>query len=124
MKTIHFSPYEAYSAKLTKVQAGGDSLNIIPGTATFAIDARAQSNVVLGELKERISQGIQAIGQMHGVEIELAWSDYTPAAEVSEEATSIAREAILATVGEEDTHLMSLHQAVMISTFTQFIIRV
>ncbi|MEK5071555.1 amidohydrolase [Sporosarcina sp. FSL K6-1508] len=101
VKTIHFSPYEAYSAKLTKVQAGGESLNIIPGTATFAIDARAQSNIVLSELKERISKGIQAIGQMHGVEIELAWSDYTPAAEVSEEATTIAREAILAAVGEE-----------------------
>jgi len=101
VKTIHFSPYEAYSAKLTKVQAGGDSLNIIPGTATFAIDTRAQSNSVLKELKERISEGITAIGKMYSVEIEMTWSDYTPAAEVSEEAASIARLAILETVGEE-----------------------
>ena len=123
VKTIHFSPYEAYSAKLTKVQAGGDSLNIIPGTATFAIDARAQSNVVLKELKERISQGIQAIGQMHGVEIELAWSDYTPAAEVSEEAATIAGKLFWKRLGKKDMHLKSLHRAVMISISTRFIIR-
>ncbi len=101
VKTIQFTPFEAYSAKLTKVQAGGDSLNIIPGTATFAIDARSQSNAVLNELKERISGGILAIGQMYDVEIEMVWSDYTPAAEVSGEATAIAKEAIMATVGEE-----------------------
>ena len=101
VKTIHFSPYEAYSAKLTKVQAGGDSLNIIPGTATFAIDTRAQSNSVLKDLKKRISEGITAIGEVYGVDIEMTWSDYTPAAEVSEEAASIARLAILETVGEE-----------------------
>ncbi|MFS0688578.1 amidohydrolase [Sporosarcina sp. 179-K 8C2 HS] len=101
LKTIHFSPYEAYSAKLTKVQAGGESLNIIPGNAVFAIDVRAQANSVLNELKERIDAGIQSIAQLHGVDIELNWSDYTPAAEVSEEAALIAKEAILEAVGEE-----------------------
>jgi amidohydrolase len=100
-KTIHFSPYEAYSAKLTKVQAGGDSLNIIPGTATFAIDTRAQSNSVLNELMERITEGIHAITKMHGVEVELDWTDYTPAAEVSEQAASIAEQSIIKTVGVE-----------------------
>ncbi|MBE1556645.1 amidohydrolase [Sporosarcina limicola] len=101
VKTINFSPYEAYSAKLTKVQAGGESLNIIPGTATFAIDARSQSNSVLNELKVRISEGIQSIAQLYAIEIVLDWSDYTPAAEVSEEAAAIAKEAILETVGED-----------------------
>lgn len=101
LKTIHFSPYEAYSAKLTKIQAGGESLNIIPGNALFAIDVRAQSNTVLNELKDRIDAGIQSIAQLHGVDIELGWSDYTPAAEVSEEAASIAKEGILEAFGEE-----------------------
>lgn len=101
LKTIHFSPYEAYSAKLTKIQAGGESLNIIPGSALFAIDARAQSNAVLNELKERIDAGIKAIAGLHSVDIELNWSDYTPAAEVSEEAARIAKEAIVEAVGEE-----------------------
>lgn len=101
LKTINFSPYEAYSAKLTNIQAGGESLNIIPGTATFAIDARAQSNTILKELKERISDGILSIEKLYNVEISAKWSDYTPAAEVSAEAVAIAREAILEEVGEE-----------------------
>lgn len=101
LKTIYFSPYEAYSAKLTKVEAGGDSLNIIPGNALFAIDARAQANSVLNELKERIDAGIRSIAQLYSVDIELNWSDYTPAAEVSEEASSIAADGILAAAGEE-----------------------
>lgn len=101
LKTIQFSPFEAYSAKLTKVQAGGESLNIIPGSATFAIDARSQSNAVLNELKERIVEGIQVISKLYEVKIDLVWNDYTPAAEVAEEAAAIAKEAILETVGEE-----------------------
>lgn len=101
VKTIHFSPYEAYSAKLTKVQAGGDNVNIIPGSATFAIDTRAQSNNVLNELMERITAGIESIAAMYDVEIALDWTDYTPAAEVSEEAATIAEQAILETVGAE-----------------------
>ncbi|MDW0116888.1 amidohydrolase [Sporosarcina thermotolerans] len=101
IKTIHFSPYEAYSAKLTKIQAGGESLNIIPGNAVFAIDVRAQSNSVLKALRERIDTGIQTIADLHNVKIEVNWSDYTPAAEVSEEASALARDGILEAVGEE-----------------------
>lgn len=101
IKSIHFSPYEAYSAKLTKIQAGGESLNIIPGNAVFAIDVRAQSNDVLEELKERIDTGIQSIADLHNVQIDANWSDYTPAAEVSEEAVVLAREGIMEAVGEE-----------------------
>lgn len=101
LKTLYFSPYEAYSAKLTTIQAGGESLNIIPGTATFSIDARAQSNAILNQLKERIAQGVSMISKLHDVEIDLKWSDYTPASEVSDEAALIAEEAIRETIGEE-----------------------
>ena len=101
IKTIYFSPYEAYTAKMTKMQAGGNNVNIIPGSATFAIDTRAQSNAVLDELMAKIESGIEAIGNLHGVDIEFVWNDYTPAAEVSEEASKIAADAILEVVGEE-----------------------
>ena len=101
LKTIYFSPYEPYSAKLTKIQAGGDSLNIIPGSAAFGIDMRAQSNAILKELKVRVDSGIRSISELFDVEIEVNWSDYTPAAEVSEEAAALAEEAIREAVGEE-----------------------
>ncbi len=115
LKTINFSPYEAYSAKITSIQAGGDSYNIIPGGAKFAVDVRAQSNTILNQLKERIDKGLKAIASLHDVRITLDWSDYTPAAEVSADAADIARAAIIETVGEK-----ALHKAITTSGSDDF----
>jgi amidohydrolase len=101
VKSIYLSPFEAYSAKLTKVIAGGVSLNIIPGSAEFAIDVRAQKNEVLGKLKDQIDHGINSLKDLYGVDIEWNWSDFTPGAEVSADAEAIAEEAILNVAGRE-----------------------
>lgn len=101
IKTIYFSPYDAYSVKMTKMQAGGNNVNIIPGKATFALDTRAQSNAVLDELIEKVNEGIRSIGELYGVDISTEWKDYTPAAEVSEQAVELATAGILEVVGEE-----------------------
>jgi amidohydrolase len=101
IKSIYLSPFEAYSAKLTKVIAGGESLNIIPGSAEFAIDVRAQKNEVLAKLKDQIDHGINSLKDLYGVEIEWNWSDFTPGAEVSADAEAIAEEAILNIAGHE-----------------------
>ncbi|HLG27383.1 MAG TPA: M20/M25/M40 family metallo-hydrolase, partial [Paenisporosarcina sp.] len=85
------------------MHAGGESLNIIPGTATFAIDVRAQSNKVLTLLQEKVSAGLAHVGTLFDVDILCKWSDYTPAAEVSEEAASLANAAIREVVGQEHT---------------------
>jgi amidohydrolase len=103
IKSIYFSPFESYSAKLTNIQAGGDSLNIIPGSATFALDVRAQSNRVMGELRSRIDEGLQSIAGLYGISIDWQWDDYTPAAEVSEEAKDIADAAIRSVIGDANT---------------------
>lgn len=122
IKTINFSPFEPYSAKLTKVQAGGENVNIIPGSASFAIDVRAQSNDVINELQERINKGIQSITELYNVELEMDWTDYTPAAEVAQEAEELATEAIIETVGKnafapavitsgaDDFHFYTIHR--------------
>ncbi|MDW0110766.1 amidohydrolase [Sporosarcina aquimarina] len=101
LKTIQFSPYDAYSAKLTHLQAGGESLNIIPGAAKFGMDIRSQSNDVLQQLQQRIDKGMQQIAELYATKIELKWTDYTPAAEVSDEAAAIARKGILEVLGEQ-----------------------
>ena len=101
IKSIYESPFEPYSLKLTNMHAGGESLNIIPGTATFAIDVRAQSNEVLTLLQEKVSAGLAHIGTLFDVNMSCEWSDYTPAAEVSEEAASLAGAAICEVVGEK-----------------------
>ncbi len=103
IKSIYFSPFESYSAKLTNVQAGGDSLNIIPGSATFALDVRAQSNRIMDEMKSRIDAGLGSIATLFDVEIDWHWDDFTPAAEVSEEAKDIADAAIRAVIGDAHT---------------------
>ncbi|XXM70398.1 amidohydrolase [Lysinibacillus sphaericus] len=101
LKTIYLSPFEAYSAKLTKIEAGGENLNIIPGSAEFAIDVRAGKNEVLEGIQRRMEEGMKALEQLHGVRIQYEWTDYTPGAEVSEEAEAIAKEAITAIAGED-----------------------
>ena len=100
IKTIYFSPFESYSVKLTNIQAGGDSLNIIPGNATFALDVRSQSNNLMAELREQIDIGFDSIKALYDIDLTWQWDDYTPAAEVSEEAMKIADEAIRAVIGD------------------------
>lgn len=101
VKSIYLSPFEAYSAKLTKVIAGGESLNIIPGSAEFAIDVRAQKNEILEKLKDQIDHGMNSLKDLYGVDIVWNWSDFTPGAEVSAEAEAIAEEAIINIAGTE-----------------------
>ncbi|MFJ8065868.1 amidohydrolase [Psychrobacillus sp. NPDC096426] len=102
LKNLYFSPFEAYSAKLTKIQAGGENANIIPGNATFSIDARAQKNAVLFQMKDQIEKDLHAIQQLFDIEIEWEWEDITPGAEVSKEAVARTREGIIEVVGMEN----------------------
>ncbi|HAF0292678.1 TPA: M20/M25/M40 family metallo-hydrolase, partial [Salmonella enterica subsp. enterica serovar Typhimurium var. 5-] len=101
LKTIYVSPFEPYSAKLTKIIAGGDNLNIIPGSAEFAIDVRAQKNQVLQQLQEAIEERLLGLQKLYGVEIAWEWLDLAPGAEVSPEAEAIAEQAIISALGAE-----------------------
>lgn len=101
IKSIYLSPFETYSAKLTKIIAGGESVNIIPGTVEFSVDVRAQKNNTLRVLQKRLTEGLEGLKALYGVEIEVNWIDYTPGAEVSEEAAAVAEEAIRYVAGDE-----------------------
>lgn len=101
LKTIYVSPFEPHSAKLTKIIAGGDNLNIIPGNAEFAIDVRAQKNQVLQELQEAIEERLLGLQKLYGVDITWEWLDLAPGAEVSPEAEAIAEQAIISSIGAE-----------------------
>lgn len=102
LKNLYFSPFEAYSAKLTKIHAGGESANIIPGTALFSIDARAQKNEILLKMKDQIERNLHALKQLFDIEMEWEWQDITPGAEVSKEAAAIAKEGIIEAAGIEN----------------------
>lgn len=100
LKNIWLSPQRSYSVKMTRCQAGGESLNIIPGNGQFALDVRAESNPLLEELKKKIEQVLQSAESM-GVKISYEWVDFVPGAIVSEEAEQLLRKGILEIYGEE-----------------------
>ena len=101
LKTIYVDPFEACSIKMTKMQADGGSINIIPGNAEFSIDIRAQKNEVLEQMMEKVEHGIEAIRQLFNIEIELEWYDRTPGAVVHPSAVKIAELSIIEALGAE-----------------------
>ncbi len=121
LKNIYLSPFEPYSAKLTKIQTGGESLNIIPGTASFAVDVRAQKNNVLHDIQQEIDCTMTQIAKLHQVTVKTEWVDLTPGAEVSAEAARIVEQAIqeivskdktappVITSGSDDFHFYTIH---------------
>ncbi|MCM3791377.1 amidohydrolase [Domibacillus indicus] len=101
LNTINFSPFEPYSAKMTHIEAGGQSLNIIPGSGKFGLDVRAQRNKVLLDLQKAVEHKIEQISMLYEVQIDYEWMDFTPAAEVSEEAEAFLRKGIIEVCGEQ-----------------------
>lgn len=101
LNTINFSPFEPYSAKMTRLEAGGQSLNIIPGSGKFGLDVRAQRNKVLLELQKAVEHKIEQISLLYEVKIDYEWMDFTPAAEVSDEAEAFLRKGIIEVAGEK-----------------------
>nr|WP_231563775.1 MULTISPECIES: M20 peptidase aminoacylase family protein [Anoxybacillus] len=99
LKNIYFSPQQSYSVKMTRCVAGGESLNIIPGSAQFALDVRAETNVLLQQIKQKVEKIIQHAETM-GVRISYKWVDFVPAAEVSAEAERCIQKGIIAVLGK------------------------
>jgi len=100
---IHLNPNTPHSIKMTKFHAGGQSTNIIPGNAKFALDLRTQSNRLMDDLETKVKQIFEAIRNLYNVEVKITNSSYVPAAETNVEATSLMNEAIIHVLGEERT---------------------
>lgn len=99
LKNIWLSPQCSYSVKMTRCQAGGENLNIIPGNGQFALDVRAESNQLLQALKEKVEKVLQSSESM-GAKVSYKWIDFVPGAEVSDEAEQFLRKGIVKKYGE------------------------
>lgn len=99
---IHLDPMVAYSAKMTKFHAGGDSSNIIPGHAVFHLDLRAQTNDVMEQLTYQVQKIITAISDLYDVKIPLKTEAETVAAIVHEDALNFMEKAIIEVLGKEN----------------------
>lgn len=102
LQSIHIDPLIPSSIKMTKFQAGTSS-NIIPGKAEFSIDARSQRNEGINTLMTEFENAIRGIEKQYNIQIDYRIDGNVAAAEVSEEAILLMRQAIVDTVGEENT---------------------
>ncbi|WP_332648703.1 amidohydrolase [Lysinibacillus sp. 54212] len=100
LKRIWISPNESASIKMTQIQAGGTSTNIIPGAATFSIDARAQKNATMDRITAGFHKAVEAVSTLYGASIETKVEAHIAAARVDSDAQEIMRQAIIETVGE------------------------
>ncbi|MEW9500790.1 amidohydrolase [Jeotgalibacillus marinus] len=100
LNQLRLSPMIPHSIKMTKFHAGSKSPNIIPGSASFSVDVRSQTNQGLSTLQERTQAIMNSLENLYAVKIQGTWIDYTPGAEVSDEAKHILESAIRETRGD------------------------
>lgn len=99
---VHIDPTVPSSVKMTMLQAGGESYNIIPDKARFALDLRAQTNQAMDELIARVRRVIEGAALSFGAAIDIREGSRMVAAEVSEEAKQLMEQAIIDVLGEEN----------------------
>lgn len=128
IKRIWIQPGRSGSIKMTSLQSGGTSANIIPGTATFSLDCRAQQNDTMTTLMEGLDRAVQSVEIQYGATIKLEVGAAIVAAQVNTEAVDILRRAIQKVVGEErcgdeivtpggeDFHYFSYHKPALKTT--------
>lgn len=102
LNQIKVNPAVPHSVKMTQFQAGGKSINIIPGKATFSLDIRAQTNEVMEEIITNIEKIRQLLSEYHQVEITLEKPAQVAAAVLNNEAIDYMKRAIIQTVGNEN----------------------
>jgi amidohydrolase len=99
-QTIHVNPMVPHSVKITRIQGGGQSTNIIPDTAEFSYDLRAQTNEVLDQLVEELERRIRMACESLGATVEFRRGARVMAAQVSPDAQELLAQAIVDCAGE------------------------
>lgn len=98
---VHTNPMVPATVKMTMLQAGGESYNIIPDKARFALDLRAQTNEAMDDLVKRVKQIIEGVAVSYQAEISLEQGARMVAAEVADEAKQLMEQAIVDVLGQE-----------------------
>lgn len=101
INAIHINPVIPATCKVTRLHAGGATLNQIPARAELALDLRAQQNEAMRTLLEKADKAIKAAAATVGATAETVVKGGVPGAEYHPEMIELAREAIRAVLGEE-----------------------
>jgi len=101
LQGIRLDSMTPYSAKMTKLHAGSETGNIIPGNASFSIDLRAQTNDMMTLLNERVHHVLKQVEDLYGVVIDVTVHSNLVAAIVDDDACELMERAIAGVLGEE-----------------------
>jgi amidohydrolase len=102
LKRIDLNTKISYSIKMTQLKTYNEAENVIPETADFTIDVRAQSNEVMETLLEHTNEIIENIMKDTGSKIFWKIEDLVPASRKNNEAITISERAISEILGEEN----------------------
>lgn len=102
VNSLREDPSIQHSAKITKIMAGGKSLNTIPDCCEIAFDLRAQTNEIMRSLISKISSIIESVPKLYGGSAEITQVEGVPAAEIDEDAIKVAKNALVKVVGAEN----------------------
>ncbi|MDQ0252709.1 amidohydrolase [Evansella vedderi] len=101
---IHLDPLVPYSVKMTSFHAGGESANIIPGSATFSLDLRAQQNDTMEQLVTKVKDIAASLEKLYNTSIQLETAANVAAAEVNREAQAFMERGIIEALRNEKLH--------------------
>ncbi|MBM7655691.1 amidohydrolase [Neobacillus cucumis] len=102
LKEIELQTEVPYSIKMTQLTTENDSTNVIPETAHFALDVRAQSNEVMNELKTSAMAAMNLAAEQTGASFTWSMEAFVPAAVQNERAMEMAQRAICEILGKEN----------------------
>lgn len=102
LKGIDLKTEIPYSIKMTQLQTQNDVSNIIPETAEFSIDARAQTNEVMHHLNMITEIAIEKTMEQTKASITWGVEEFVPAATKNEKAMELASAAIAEVIGKEN----------------------
>jgi amidohydrolase len=101
VNAIRLNPVVPWTCKVTKLHAGGATLNVIPERAEMALDLRTQQNAAMETLLDKAEKAIKAGAATVGATAETTVKGGVPGAEYHPEIIALAREAIRAVLGEQ-----------------------
>jgi amidohydrolase len=102
LKEIRLQADCPFSIKMTQLRTEGNATNVIPETATFAIDLRAQTNDAMAELKKKAKYAMESAARRTGTSIDFTFGEFVPAATTDERAIKLAQDAIAEILGQEN----------------------
>ncbi|MBN8207824.1 amidohydrolase [Bacillus sp. NTK071] len=100
VNAIRPNPQTGTSIKFTNFSAGGGSFNVIPGSASFAIDIRSRDNEELKKVIEKLDRIFIHTGSMHDAYITYQAEGGVPAPRYSKRLIEEAQFSIESVLGE------------------------